>query len=398
MDGSHADEGESREAGAGRARALADRLRQGLGAVVSKGGGGVGRLAEVARDLGGSALVKQGLAARERGNLEAAFALLREAFEADSSDLRAAAAFWDTALASERGPEAASAAELLVHQHAVGGEAELAAQYWSELVAAAPEALLPPAVLMRVVPELRRRAAADASAPEEAAEAARALLLRALRDAADPRNEDLTPGLALRLFEEAHDDAPEAARRAAQVALASPDLHEAKRERLEQWLGSASGAAPERTAPQPPPPLPREEGGDLKVVEAVPQGLREGGVDVRFAGNRRALLGFEEIQAVSTVSVPGSGGRARILVDLVFNWTQHGEEPLRVARLSSDAFDATDLVPGTRDPEEALRTFLAELLERSRAVPLPDPDSALALRLREFRSVVEYERAVLRSG
>lgn len=396
MDGSHADEAESREAGAGRARALADRLRQGLGAVVSKGGGGVGRLAEAARELGGSALVKQGLAARERGNLEAAFALLREAFEGEPEDLRAAAAFWDAALASQRGPEAVAAASLLVRQHALAEELELAVQYWIELVDAAPEALLPPALLMRVVPELRRRAAEGAPAGEEAAGAARSLLLRALRDAADSRNEGLTAGQALRLFEEAHEDAPEVARRAAQVALASPDLHEAKRERLEQWL--AGGAAPAAEArPLPPPPTSAEEG-DLKVVEALPKALREDGVEVRFAGERRALLGFDEIEAVSAVSVPGSGGRSRTLVDLIFNWSLHGDEPLRVARLFSDAFDATELMPGTPEPAEALRAFLAELLERSRAVPLPDPDSALGLRLREFRSVVEYERAVLRSG
>jgi hypothetical protein len=65
-----------------------------------------------------------------------------------------------------------------------------------------------------------------------------------VQHAVDPRNTGLHPGVALRIFEEGREINPEASRRAAEAALESPHLHEAKRKRLSEWLGEKVDAAP----------------------------------------------------------------------------------------------------------------------------------------------------------
>jgi hypothetical protein len=63
--------------------------------------------------------------------------------------------------------------------------------------------------------------------------------------------------------------------------------------------------------------------------------------------------------------------------------------------MRSDAFDPAALFPGRSDAGQALCALLAELLDRSGAVPLPDPDSALGVRPQRFASLADFEAAVL---
>jgi tetratricopeptide (TPR) repeat protein len=351
-------------------------------------------------------LVAQGLAAHGRGNADAAVALLREAFEAEPADLSAAAAFWDVALSCGRGAEAAPAAVRMIEHHAQAGAVELAAQCFGELAGAAPDVFASSAALLRLLPELRRRAG---TTTERDRAGARDLLVLALRQAADPGSEGLTPGLALRLFEQAREFDPESARRAARIALSSPDLHEAKRARLLEWMAGQrrtsepaevpAAAGPGEDAPRElPPPSLRERGGELKVVGATPLAVHEDGLEVRFGLDRRALLRWRQIEAAAVVEVAGLGDGPVLLVDLVSNWSRHGEEPLRVARLRADRFDARALAPGSTSADDALRRFLADLLARSGAIPLPDRDSALGLRVYRFASAEAYEDEVLRGA
>ena len=69
--------------------------------------------------------------------------------------------------------------------------------------------------------------------------------------------------------------------------------------------------------------------------------------------------------------------------------------PLSALRLCCDAFDASSLYPDRTSDGDAVRAMLADLLERTRAVPLPDPDSALGLRPQQFERVADFEAAIL---
>src|SRR5262245_19648742 len=211
------------------------------------------RVASSARTLARPRILRQGMAAAKRGNLEAAFALLREEVSERPDLPRSTLLFWELALACQRAPEAASSMVRLVRIEATAGNFEAAADHWTSLVSQVPDAVVEVAVLMRILPVLRRRL--EAARGEEEQARARALLTGALQRSIDPQSGSLTAAFALRLVEEARGFDMEVARHAAQAALGSSNLHEAKRARLEELLRALKrGAWPETSAPAPSAP------------------------------------------------------------------------------------------------------------------------------------------------
>jgi hypothetical protein len=355
-----------------------ERVRTFLGSVVARAGSQVGRLRDAAIErASASAPLSHGLAARERGNLEAAFWLFTEAFGAEPEDPHVAVHYWNVALELGRIDIASPAGVKLVERHAQAGDRDLAAQYWLELNGAAPDVFVSPAAILAMLPALKQRLA---SASAEDAPEMRGRLRRAMRHAVDPRNGELHPGIALRLFEEGRELNPEAARRAAEAALRSPNLNETKRARLEEALAPQSASG-------------------FKLLEAVPVELGEDAIVLRDATGLELPIRFDAIEAVSVVEVSGLAERRVTIIDLVRRWRNafEGERPL-VARLRSDRFDPGKLVPGPCLPGAELAAFLGEILERSRATPLPDLESALGVQPRRFDSLAEYEREVLELG
>ena len=447
----------SRSEGAARrhGEALAERMTRGWGALVTGADKGASRLRDSARELRRSPAFQHALAARERGNLEAAFWLLAEEYDARPDDPEVSFHYWHVALDLQRIDLAAPAGVRLVQRHAAAGEIDLAAQYWMELASAAPDSLVTPTAIASILPALRRHLA---EVEEDERGEVLALVRRAVRDAVDPRNEDLAPGVALRLFEEGRDVNPQSARRAAEVALASPHLHETKRVRLQAWLegreiddGAARSAPRKGAAPVPtttqrkragrsnleslsdeqvsaaaarlppssspappaaasPSPLRRVEAGDstpelppeptpqvgLTVLAATPVELADDAFLFEVANDRRLRVEYSEIEAVSVGEVAGLADLPVAVIDLVLNWTRRDEEPLRTVRLRADSFDPTALAPGPCAAGGGLAALLGEILDRSHAVPLPDPESALGLCLTCYESLEAYERESLR--
>lgn len=349
-------------------RKLFDSVRSRTGAELS-------RLRGAAKELAGSAALRHALAARDRGNFEAAFWLLNEAFGAGEDGSEVAVHYWNVALALGRVDIAAPAAVALIVRHAHAGEADLAAQYWLELIGAAPDVLIPADSIAAILPALKRR---QAEADEEEANALRGPLRRAMRHAIDPRNGTLHPGVALRLFEDGRSINPEAARRAAQVALQSPNLHEVKRARLEQAL------APEAAS-------------RFKLFEGVPVELGDDAIVIRAANGIEVPIPYKGIEALAVAQISGLGDRRVTIIDLVrqLRTATESGEPLQVARLRVDAFDPASLVAGPCLSGDELPAFLGELLERSQCTALPTLESALGVQFARFESLADYEREVL---
>ncbi len=92
------------------------------GSLVSRGGGLVDRLTgsvkEGVKEAGRAGLFKQALAARERGNLAAAFYLLEEDYRDRPEDVDLASAFWDVAVEDQRAADATSAVSSLIRRYA----------------------------------------------------------------------------------------------------------------------------------------------------------------------------------------------------------------------------------------------------------------------------------------
>jgi len=227
---------------ANRTNEVASRMADGIGRLSRQVRSGAQRCAEVAQDLRAPAALRHAVAARDRGNLEAAFWLFNEEFDRRPDGPNVALSYWDIALALGRGEIASRAGIQLVETRAASGETELAAQYWIELVKQVPDALVSPIAIATILPALKRRLADSNQDGPDDCQTLTGYLSTAVRHAVDPRNTGLHPGVALRIFQEGREINPEASRRAAEIALESPHLHEAKRERLIEWLaGNPAG-------------------------------------------------------------------------------------------------------------------------------------------------------------
>jgi len=398
---------------------------------------------EAAEQLGAAVesrrLIKKAADAQRRGNHAMAYRVLEPAVCERPEDAKLVVAFWSAALGCERVEDAVPAMARIIRKLASAGKPDQAAQLWMELRQASPASVVDPNALVRMVPALQAE-----GRPDQAVEA--------LRETVDPRNTDLSPGLAVRIAEMARELDPPTALKAARSALATPDLHEARRERLENLVtelentaaqaardASASATAETATAaaveaapnapapataetataasveaaPNAPAPATAETAtaaaveaaleaeapvarfAGIKLTEGMPTGFLDEGVALQLPGGRKARLDYAKIEAVAVAEVGGLAPGPVVVVDAVFNWSEQGDRTLNTVRFRSDGFDARMVMATPTDPAEAFRSFLSELLERTRAIPLPDPDSALGLNVRIFESIEAYQREVL---
>jgi membrane associated rhomboid family serine protease len=130
---------------------------------------------------------------------------------------------------------------------------------------------------------------------------------------------------------------------------------------------------------------------DLKCVEAVPLAIDGTGISLR-GGSRVELA---RVDGIAVAAVHGMSARPVILIDLLLNWTEISDAPLRTVRLRSDQFDPRSLFPDAPGPLDAFRALLDALLSGAGATPLPDPDAARGRPFRMFPDLARYEREVL---
>ncbi|MDP6980592.1 MAG: rhomboid family intramembrane serine protease [Myxococcota bacterium] len=134
----------------------------------------------------------------------------------------------------------------------------------------------------------------------------------------------------------------------------------------------------------------------LALVAARPTSLRDDVLYFELPNGRRAKVAYDEVQAVAVAAVRDLAAKPVVVIDLLLNWQELGDAPLRAIRLRSDRFNPAHLVEAQRDATQTLRVFLAALLERSAAVPLPDDDAARGRPFRVYKFTRTYQRRVLK--
>jgi hypothetical protein len=316
------------------------------------------RLLESLRALSRPPILRHAVAALERGNLEAAFALLREEVKVRPGRADSALLFWNAAVSVERAGEAAEAMARLVRTRAATDDGlEEAANHWTALVTAVPEAVVDVSALAKLVPLLRARS--DRARGDAAKTEALALLVDALRRCVDPANGALNPALALRLVEEARGIDLQVARAAAEVALTSSGLHEAKRAKLEELIvsldrgewpeapGVAAPARPAPAAPQPAPERPAAAAAPPAAQKARPARKEKPKIEAAkpptAAPTPRAAKPRAAAPVVPAEEKPAPGGRRTVAL--------------------------------TQDEIEAASSRLAERMAARRAAPAAQPES-----------------------
>ncbi len=319
--------------------------------------------------------VEQAFAAREAGRGDEAYRLLRQAVARNPADSDAVLALWRLAV-ERRTPEAAAPAMLRLVESAVRqGDAELAAAQWLELVEHAPSVELNAATAVRLAEMLRRVGYTE---PVQAAVA------QAVRNL--PPDPPTT--LLVRLAKVARECGSPAAGQLVARALDRPDLSpEARGELTQGWITPVAGAG-DAGGRRDPKPGQRA----LRVTEAVPVEL--GACALRGSvGASICELPLTEVAAVSVAAVARAGGSPRGLVDLVLSRPDALDE-LHVVRLATAAFDPRRLMGGS-DAKAALRGFVATLLERTGAAPLPSLAAARGEPFAVYPSLAAYQREVL---
>ncbi|MEM7409233.1 MAG: hypothetical protein AAF430_03230 [Myxococcota bacterium] len=371
-------------------------------------------------------VLKQAEDAQSHGDFPRAFLLLQAEVERSGDDSKLATAFWQAAVAHGQPQAAATTLLRAIRNLCSQGALEEAATWWADLSQVVPDARADAGSLLRMLPALEARDPA--------------LAKRALRHATDDKAVGLTPGLAMRAADAAHETYPQLALRAARVALAAPDLDESKRNRLVSLVAELERASRTPSAEAQTPEAPEPSGDEtlqdetpaedateasaipdldeftelvidetlespalkarfagIKVMEAVPSGLEEQALAMRVAGDRSAHLPYEKIQAIASAEIVGDTPPGFLVVDLALNWHDEEATALRVVRLRLLESELSPLLEEGRE-DRPLRTFVARLLERSGAQALPDAESAQAEPLRVYDDLFSYEREVLRVG
>lgn len=136
----------------------------------------------------------------------------------------------------------------------------------------------------------------------------------------------------------------------------------------------------------------------LRALAAVPVSLDDEGLTIEVQGGSKSQLPYERIEAVSAAAVRGLAEKPVLVVDVVLNWLDVPDQPLKVIRLRSDGFDPRAVVPGCSSALEALRKLLEQLLTRSGGTPLPSREAALGQPFASFPDLETYDRDVLMAG
>jgi hypothetical protein len=130
---------------------------------------------------------------------------------------------------------------------------------------------------------------------------------------------------------------------------------------------------------------------DLKVVEAVPTALDVDGLALKNGPH----VDLARVDAIAVAGIQGMAAKPVLLIDLLLNWSDLGDAPLRTVRLRSDHFDPRALFPSAKGGLDAFRALVDELLARTGGTPLPDSESARGKPFKMFPQLAQYEREVL---
>lgn len=123
-------------------------------------------------------------------------------------------------------------------------------------------------------------------------------------------------------------------------------------------------------------------------------GIEDDALVVQGAPNGR--LPYDDIQAVAVAKIVGLEDQPVTVIDLILNWTRRKDEPLEIVRLRLNDLDLESLVTRKHALGSDFAALMSDIMERTSAIPLPDPESALGTRIICYKNPELYERVGLR--
>ena len=347
------------------------------------------------------------IALQEMGDDDAAYAMLADGVQQNARNRDVVTMFWRLSVERDSVDAAVPAMLRLVREELRRGADAVAVAHWREVTAKRPGAFDDPAILIRLIPAIRR-IEDDGTA------------VVAVRQAADWKEGSATADVVLQLARLAADLDPSSAFEVVQRALAGKGFDEAQRAELEALRGRFApeepGGIEVASAEEKPDPRPnalydesdRSEFGEIgdlsalnerfpedSITEGVPSAINADGLRVTVGGDQETTIAIARIRAVSVVGVRGMGPKPIVLVD-VFVDGGGLERPLGVIRLRSDQFDPRRLIGQEVNPMDALRRMVGAIQRASGAIVLPRSDEEGSSEIPVFDSLDAYHEAVLR--
>jgi len=347
------------------------------------------------------------IALQEKGDDDGAYAMLAGGVQQNVRNRDAVTMFWRLSVEREAIDEAVPAMLRLVREELRRGADEVAVAHWREVTAERPGAFDDPALLLRLIPAIRR------VEDDETA-------VIAVRQAADWKAGSATAEVVVQLSRLAAELDPLTAFEVAQRALAGKGFDEAQRAELEAVRGRFAPKEPAKaeaaSGEEKPDPRPsafydesdRSEFGEIgdlsalderfpesSITEGVPRAINADGLCVTVGGDQETNFAIERIRAVSVVGVRGLGPKPIVLVDVLVDGGGL-TRPLSVIRLRSDQFDPRRLIGQDVKPLDALRRLAGAIQRASGAIALPRSDQQRSAEIPMFDSLDAYHEAVLR--
>jgi membrane associated rhomboid family serine protease len=135
----------------------------------------------------------------------------------------------------------------------------------------------------------------------------------------------------------------------------------------------------------------------LQMVVAIPLALRADAIDIEIEGRGKSRLRLERIEAIAVAAVRGLADKPVVLIDLVLNWLDGPDAPLRVLRIRSDRFDPCQIAAEDESGVAALRSLVSTIADASSATCLPDAHAVRGDRFPLYDDLATYERDVLQA-
>jgi hypothetical protein len=136
-------------------------------------------------------------------------------------------------------------------------------------------------------------------------------------------------------------------------------------------------------------------GVEFETIRAALKRLDEDSIALEVEGGRCTRVAYERIDAVTVARIAEGAGAPELVIDLLLNWSARDGLPLRSVRLRAESLEAPTAAESGDGASLQVRDALAEILDRSHAVPVPDPDTVLGLSVPSFESLDAYERKLL---
>ena len=339
----------------------------------------------------------------EKGEVDEAFALSREASRKYPNNHEFSELYWDQAVRLGRTKEAVTAGKKLIVNHLEEGQYERAFFHWGELTRNHPGENVAYSHMETMIHGL------TSMTHHRDAE----IVLRyALKHA--PR--DLEPSLMAQLLETARFMDPK-------MALENIEQLSSEQRLSGVALEVATSLRQELLQLYSAEDLSRDPLGEPEAIELSPMPLQTHGEEeypfittrinklVVYTGrllhwddsvfqaqlesiNEAKRLNYTQLKAIAAAAIRPLGDKAHLLIDLHIHDPYQSEARHVVIRLSSRTMALKQLVPQIEASGEAVRALLSRLLAKSNAKPFPDRDALLGKRFATFQSREAFELEV----